>query len=443
MAELEFSCEWLTTGQDTPKLRNTVAQFTLRAGNVVLTRNEDTWSQTVRDNVLLSVYPLAIWLASSWWRLRYEPLPKHGLAPPHAWRMAHEIGAANHGYVWPRVVMAADGEAMFLWARASAPDSKQSVKYLNGLSQHCPVPLATFEAEAGRFIELVLSRLRDTGCPDTDLAALWRFISEDRADPEAIHLRRLEAQLGYDPEDCPDDVIAKARELEARMGESALSELAPIFGKGNTGPMLDEISSLAEAGGIPANPSIPPLPEQASNTREPPWSRAVRAAQNLRATIGNCTDPVNDDTIRELLGLNSNALDNYQPQPRQKVSLAIPEPNGQYRLIPRKPHPIAQRFELGRMLGDFINMTSTPDHWLAATDLATARQKFQRAFAAEFLCPIKSLVAYLDDDYSESAINDAAGYFRISEKAIDSLLANNGYVASGNSDGDLPYRVAA
>lgn len=426
-----------------PELRNTVAQFTLCAGSVVLTRNEDTWSQTVRDNVLLSVYPLAIWLASSWWRLRYEPLSKHVWLPPIEWRMAHEIGAANHGYVWPRVVMAADGEAMFLWARASAPDSRQSVRYLNSLSEPCTVPLAAFEAEAGRFIELVLGRLRDTGCPDTDLAALWRLISDDRADPDAVHLRRLEAQLGYDPEDCPDNVIAKARELETRMGESTLSELAPIYGKGNTEPTLDEISSLAEAEGILAKPGIPLLPEQAANSREPPWFRAVRVARNLRKTIGNCTDPIKDDTLRELLGLNSHAMENYRPPSREKIGLAIPQPDGQYRLIPRKLHPIAQRFELGRILGDFINMAPTPDHWLAATDLATARQKFQRAFAAEFLCPIDSLVAYLDDDYSESAINDAAGYFRISEKAIDSLLANNGYIASGTSGDDLPYRTAA
>lgn len=41
MTELAFSCEWLTTGQDAPELRETVAQFTMRAGNLILTRNED------------------------------------------------------------------------------------------------------------------------------------------------------------------------------------------------------------------------------------------------------------------------------------------------------------------------------------------------------------------------------------------------------------------
>jgi hypothetical protein len=47
-----------------------------------------------------------------------------------------------------------------------------------------------------------------------------------------------------------------------------------------------------------------------------------------------------------------------------------------------------------------------------SADLATARQKFQRAFAAEFLCPINSLVEYLSEDFSDTALEDAALRFR-------------------------------
>ena len=65
-----------------------------------------------------------------------------------------------------------------------------------------------------------------------------------------------------------------------------------------------------------------------------------------------------------------------------------------------------------------------------STDLSTARQKFQRAFAAEFLCPIDELKAFLDDDYSESAIEDAAAHFDVSERTVESPLANNGVLSS-------------
>ena len=101
MAELRFSHDWLSAGADGPVFRDTSAQFAIYLDDTCLTRNEDIWSKTVRDTVLVSTYPLALWFASSWWRLNWEPLLKPGPRPSLDWRMAHELGAANHGFVWP------------------------------------------------------------------------------------------------------------------------------------------------------------------------------------------------------------------------------------------------------------------------------------------------------------------------------------------------------
>ena len=76
--------------------------------------------------------------------------------------------------------------------------------------------------------------------------------------------------------------------------------------------------------------------------------------------------------------------------------------------------------------------------WLTNTDLRTARQKYQKAFAAEFLCPIKSLIGFLEEDFSESAIEDAANYFEVSEWTVSSLLANNHFI-SHHLMNDIPY----
>ncbi len=59
------------------------------------------------------------------------------------------------------------------------------------------------------------------------------------------------------------------------------------------------------------------------------------------------------------------------------------------------------------------------------TDAGTSRQKLQRAFAAEFLCPIDSLRSYLGDEFRQEAFEDAAEHFGISEKAVTSHLANH------------------
>ena len=62
------------------------------------------------------------------------------------------------------------------------------------------------------------------------------------------------------------------------------------------------------------------------------------------------------------------------------------------------------------------------------TDAGTARQKAQRAFAIEFLCPISALENYLKHDFSEEAVEEAAEYFGVSELAVRSHLANHGRI---------------
>ena len=48
------------------------------------------------------------------------------------------------------------------------------------------------------------------------------------------------------------------------------------------------------------------------------------------------------------------------------------------------------------------------------TDLATVRQRVQRALAVQLQVPIDDLVDYLDGDNSTGAINEADGHFQIS-----------------------------
>ena len=75
MTEFKFVHNWLTAGNDAQEYRDTMARLELHVANVNLMKNEDIWSRTITEPVLVSAYPLAMWLASSWWRLNWEPLP--------------------------------------------------------------------------------------------------------------------------------------------------------------------------------------------------------------------------------------------------------------------------------------------------------------------------------------------------------------------------------
>ena len=98
------------------------------------------------------------------------------------------------------------------------------------------------------------------------------------------------------------------------------------------------------------------------------------------------------------------------------------------RLHFRKRNRAGLRFEAARLLCDEL-IAPDSDKWLPATDSRTSRQKIQRAFAAELLCPINSLDEFLSGDYTPERIEDAAEHFGISPLAISSHLANNNRIS--------------
>ncbi|OYY75473.1 MAG: hypothetical protein B7Y40_00690 [Gammaproteobacteria bacterium 28-57-27] len=439
MADLRFSIDWLSSGSVDPVLRDTSAQLSIHLDEICLTRHEDVWSKTVRDAVLVSAYPLALWFASSWWRLNWEPLPQKGAKPPLDWRMVHEMGAANHGFVWPRVLFASDGEMINIWAESIATQG-QSVGYLNGLNIPRSVSVDTFQSQVSGFIEDVLHRLDAVGCGQTDLASLWSFVQEDRLSPDASNRRRLEAQMGFDPEECPAEVMDDVLRIQEIMGVNALSELAPIFGRCG-GMTLVEIDALVKVKGIRGHPQVSQKTINVNSSLTAPWQQGVDAARQLRAELGNINEPIDENKLLDLLGLTKREVDSWGGQKNKSIAIARPRSGGGFDFIPRKLHRFARRFEFARFLEECLNTFLSPQDWLITSDLATAKQKRQRAFAAEFLCPIQSLVSFLDGDYSEYSFENASEYFGVSGKTIESLLANNGYLELQTIEPQMPYRL--
>lgn len=424
MPRLQFAAEWQSTGVGPAELRDSSAFLTVRLGDAVITRSEDVWSKTIRDSVLVSTYPLAMWLAASWWRLNWEPLPKQGIRPDGQWRMAHEMGAANRGYVWPHVVFASDNEVMQVWATTPESTHEQSVRYLTA----CAVTMTLEEFRAGvdGFIDSVLSRLSAMGQQSSDLAQLWDLVRSDREDPEASRYRRIEGALGYDPDDASEALMRQALALDQEMGGGSLTELAPLFGRFGGDQSLAVLGELRDRPGLVGKPTVPRLEAARSKPfGEPPWVRAVAAARALRQEIGVGEGKVDSKVLLDLLGLKDVGDGGIELHGRS--GLGIPQAAGQMKFIPRKRHPISKRFEFSRFVADVIQVQDAPQ-WLASTDLSTSRQKFQRAFAAEFLCPIDQLTSFLGGDYSETGIEDAAAHFDVSERTVESLLANNGVI---------------
>lgn len=439
MAELRINAKWMAAASGEPEVTATAALIDMSVDNISLTRNQDIWAETVRDNVFVSAYPLAMWFASSWWRLNHEPLPPQ--QPGNDWRMVHELGAANHGFVWPRVIFVPDGEAIHVWAGASTtPD--QSVQYLQALEVPKLITLAGFQQSVERFMHSVLARLDAKQLAGSSLARLWAIVQEDLADPEAVRRRKLEAELGFDPEECPEQALNAALQWESQVGDVALSELAPAISASGATPDLAVIGRLASADGILGTPEI--SPDSIDHLDHgAPWERAIHDARALRHKMGNVSAPVSDRSLHDLLGMSSEAVASWSaPAGRSPVAVAMPMNDHQLKFVPRRHSPAGQRFELARFLGEYLRPSTCEARWLASTDLATSRQKYQRAFAAEFLCPIDALTSFLGSDFSSYAIEEASTEFNISEQTVTSLLLNNGYIHQ-HWTGGMPYRMSA
>lgn len=89
------------------------------------------------------------------------------------------------------------------------------------------------------------------------------------------------------------------------------------------------------------------------------------------------------------------------------------------------PHEVSRRFALLRIVADHL-YSPVSDHLLPSTKAKTARQKFQRTFAQEFLCPSQALFEFLGKDFSDERFEDAASYFSVSPLLVKTTLANKG-----------------
>jgi Zn-dependent peptidase ImmA (M78 family) len=76
------------------------------------------------------------------------------------------------------------------------------------------------------------------------------------------------------------------------------------------------------------------------------------------------------------------------------------------------------------------HLYSRDEEWLLpATGAKTARQKVQRAFAQQFLCPIEDLKAFLNTERPNSEQMEAAAReFEVSPLLIRNTLVNHGLI---------------
>jgi len=428
-SDFSILADWISDDSGSDELRHTSALIQVIVNGRVVTRVEDEWSKSVRTDVRLSAYPLALWFASSWWRLGWEPAPNSSRSI--SWRMAHEMAAAGHGLLWPRMVFESDGESVEIAWHSTEASPTEPMRYLDEHRTSAPLPV--FEAGVHTFVNLVLARLNAVGVADTELRALWKEVCEERHETEATRYRRLEARLGFDPDDTSSDASNRLLNLANKAGIDAINEIAPVCAGPDPGAMLDTIIAYVHAPGIEGRIHLPEelrrVHQRLAFPKDTAWARGWQLARLARAAWRLTDGPIDDRTLAELLSVSPGVF-GQQADSNAGPPLGLAVRNGaadRLKLLFRKRNRPGRRFELARFVAD--NLAATPeDHWLPVTDTGTARQKIQRAFAIEFLAPIAELVDRLNGDFSDEALDEAGDYYGVSALAVQSHLANNRFL---------------
>jgi hypothetical protein len=344
--------------------------------------------------------------------------------------MSHELPAAGHGFVWPPLCFASDGESIRVISRPSPAFSQEPVHYLSDFD--LTLPAREFEAGIDSLLDRVLRRLDRLG--ETDLHVLWREVIAERADRVQSAARKIEARLGYDPDEAPSSLLERLLELAAHVGAGAADEIAPVCAGSSPVDALNTVISRASQPGIPGEFSLPQF-APVSNGTLLPWQRARQLAASVRKSFGLGSEPLSDERLAEFLRISPDHL-NEKPPVAAPLGLVVRTGNDpSLKFLFRKRSRPARRFEAARFIADYLTADAS-DRWLPITDASTARQKLQRSFAAEFLCPIDSLRSYLGDEFPPEAFEDAAEHFGISEMAIKSHLANHHLIRRELVDSD-------
>lgn len=404
-----------------------MGELLIKVDHLTLTQNLNIFSQTIEESVLVSLEPLAMWLMQSWWRLLYEPLQSYSPGKLDIeWRMAHEIGAVGNGYVWPRIAFVSDLENIYIHAKPTR-NELQSVRYINGTEGAFYVSVGEFKQIITNLIHQVINRLDGLKEEDTTLKEFWNVILEEERDQEAALYRKVEAMLGYNPDEADAEVMKYAIAKHQLIGEHSLGELAPVYGRMSGKSFLD-VNEFFETAGILGKPQISLGSNGTINARQP-WKRANEDARTFRDKAGiDPLKPIETTELFDLLGVASTDQKKWmEPGKARNASVGLTNQlDDQVMYLPRKTNIYDGRFEMARFLGDYLGMGNR--EWLVGADTTTVRQKYQRAFAAELLCPIEALRCFMDGNFSADCQEDAAKHFKVGERLISTVLANAGEI---------------
>jgi hypothetical protein len=302
-----ITADWETLGEGDLAERSCFGAIGIQANGVWLTEGHDLLSDRLCRAPLVCAYQLAEWFAWNWWRLRWEPR-----AASNEWCMAHKISSIGGGYVWPNISISSDGERTALISCATKERAQTSFRYIN--DSIAVIPAAEFESVVDEFIELVLGRLASASIEDTNLERLWTDLRIERSDPALFKARKLEALLGYDPDELSTELLDRLISDGSDVGPAAIDELAADCGHMRTAtiPSISDLCAVSKQYGFETSPSSMAILDKAygyfPEQGLPAWKFGANAARAFRQQQKLGDGPIPDNNLTTPFALRQGQL---------------------------------------------------------------------------------------------------------------------------------------
>lgn len=411
--------EWLECTAAEPEISATFGKLYFAHGNMEFTAHRH--GASCCSAAYLPAYPLALWIAQSWWRLFYELKPSSNT---YTWSATHCMRFAGHGFLWPDVWLQTDGVCMDILARPYVADEDEPIEYFPRESRG--VPLDRMESCFSRFVDEVIERLDRT---EPNLEKLWREVLHERQDHDLSFQRQIEATLGYDPDELPEQAFRDLMKNSQAMGKAHLLEALAAFrqsGETRDTDLKNKFHALSSARGVQGRFDLPVLLHDTPPRKIlQPWALGRNLAHQLRKQAG-ITGKIDNKMLGDMLGLSEKNFNFLQPETEAPFSFGTKNADS-YTFTFLKERIESKRFQAARFIGDYCTsqLRQQDDKWLILSDSSTFRQKVQRAFGAEFLMPVDLITEHTGGKYSQANVKKVAAEFEVSPVLAATQLANH------------------
>ena len=412
---MRFSTEWIDRGPNAAvEERATLCRLRLYVSEENACRFFEPTSNSACDHVTVPAVHLAEGLATDWWSI-FGGRDRE-----------HPIRNYRTGFALPDVTLGFDGSTFEVRGNqfsSGNPDVRFWQVGSEGLSR------AAAESTLAGFIEDVATRLATAGLSNTEVALRWSRVSRSLGDPDERLFCEAAGALGVDPYGVSEtDALFIEQAADLFSGEALIEFLAGVGGMAR-GDLLGwvravearprEQSGLPELGDIAGRIGGDP----ARKLSERGWATGYRAARVFRDVMdiqpSEKLDSVSD--IARRLGAGS--------------FTCTPGVAGIFALVCRGDEDIrihvrergawdwarhAESFAFARAIGDVVCFGDARRSVVNGLHQAE-RQAAGRAFAAEFLAPVESVLDMADGGCD---VDEISGSFNVASQVIARQIEN-------------------